>query len=42
MGVGVGIFLLAVGGVLAFAVLLTQQRTHTSPTTVEVRRDSRD
>jgi uncharacterized protein DUF6458 len=67
MGIGVGIFLLAVGGVLAFAVsdrisgvdltavgyilmgagalglalvmLLAQQRTHTSHTTVEERRD---
>ncbi|MFC0622639.1 DUF6458 family protein [Kribbella deserti] len=69
MGIGVGIFLLAVGGVLAFAVsdrisgvdltmvgyimmgagalglaialLMNSQRTHTSHTTVEERRDLR-
>lgn len=67
MGIGVGIFLLAVGGVLAFAVtdrisgvdltmvgyilmgagalglaialLMNSQRTHTSHTSVEERRD---
>jgi Domain of unknown function (DUF6458) len=69
MGIGVGVFLLAVGGVLAFAVtdhisgvdltmvgyilmgagalglaialLMNSQRTHTSHTTVEERRDLR-
>jgi nitrate/nitrite transporter NarK len=69
MGIGVGVFLLAVGGVLAFAVtdrisgvdltmvgyilmgagalglaialLMNNQRTHTSHTTVEERRDLR-